>query len=278
MTLRNALIPLCLSFLLAACGAQDTATPDAAPAPAAEPAPAEVIADEPALDPDAPAPEAPAADAAAPAQEGAADGSGAMAGVPAAASATAVPGLVEGRDYQIIRNGQPFEATPGKIEVAEVFAYWCGTCAQFDPIVEAWKAKLPADVNFVYVPAVFNPQDNYPRAFYAAQALGIAQKSHSPTFRALHMERKIAPNASVEDLAKYYAGFGVDSQAFLSTMQSFAVNANLSRARQFATRSQVTGTPAIVVNGRYHVALRGSLENMLRATEAVIAHERANAR
>src|SRR5690606_20022404 len=173
---------------------------------------------------------------------------------------------------------QPFESTPGKIEVAEVFAYWCGTCAQFDPIVEAWKAKLPADVNFVYVPAVFNPEDNYPRAFYAAHALGIADKSHSATFRALHMERKIAPNASVEDLAKHYAGFGVESQSFLSTMQSFAVNANLSRARQFATRSQVTGTPAIVGNGRDPAARRGRLETMLRASAAVIAHARPNAR
>lgn len=277
MTARNPLIILFLGVMLAACGAQDAPTADAPAAPAVEAAPAEVVADEPAIDPNAPAPEA----APAPADPAVAATEDTSPTTPAAAplpSATAVPGLVEGRDYQIIRNGQPFESTPGKVEVAEVFAYWCGTCAQFDPIVEAWKARLPADVSFVYVPAVFNPQDNYPRAFYAAHALGIAEKSHSATFRALHMERKIAPNASPEDLAKYYASHGVDQQAFLSTMQSFAVNANLSRARQFASRSQVTGTPAIIVNGRYHVPLRGSLENMLRATEAVVAHERAGAR
>ncbi|MCR6663965.1 MAG: thiol:disulfide interchange protein DsbA/DsbL [Luteimonas sp.] len=189
----------------------------------------------------------------------------------------AIPGLVEGRDYQIIRGGQPFDAGSGKIEVVEVFAYWCGTCAQFDPIIESWAAKLPSDVSFIYVPAVFNPQDNYPKAFYAAQALGIEKKAHSPTFRAIHIDRKLAPNASPEVIARHFAAYGVDAPAFLSTMQSFAVNANIARARQFATRSLVTGTPAIIVNGRYHVPLNGSLEGMLRVTEAVVSHERATA-
>lgn len=277
MTPRIAL-PLILSLLLVACGGQD-APPADAPAPVvAEPAPVEAIADEPAIDPNAPVePAAPADEAqAALVDEPAANETPAATAAPVAAP-TAVPGLVEGRDYQLIAGGQPFEAADGRIEVAEVFAYWCGTCAQFDPVVEAWAARLPADVNFVYVPAVFNPQDNYPQAFFAAQALGIDKKAHSPTFRAIHLDRKLRPNASPEDIAKHYAGYGVDAATFRSTMQSFAVSAKVSRARQFATRSQVGGTPAIVVNGRYHVPLRGSLDAMLQVTDAVVAHERASA-
>jgi protein dithiol oxidoreductase (disulfide-forming) len=276
-------LPLILSLLLLACGGQDAPPADAAAPVVAEPAPVEAIADEPALDPDAAAAE-PAAEGEAgapPAGEPAdtpvdAPAAAAPAAAPLSAP-TAVPGLVEGRDYQLIPGGQPFEAGDGRIEVAEVFAYWCGTCAQFDPVVEAWAARLPTDVHFVYVPAVFNPQDNYPKAFFAAQALGIDKKSHSPTFRAIHLDRKLRPNASADDLARHYAGYGVDAATFASTMQSFAVNAKVSRARQFATRSQVGGTPAIVVNGRYHVPLRGSLEAMLQVTDAVVAHERASA-
>lgn len=273
MTPRLAL-PLLLSVLLVACGGQDAPGTDVpAPTPT-EAAPVEAVADEPAIDPNAPVP----APAPVPADEAAAAPAADAAQTPAAAplpAATAVPGLVQGRDYQLIAGGQPFEPADGRIEVAEVFAYWCGTCAQFDPVVEAWAARLPADVNFVYVPAVFNAQDNYPQAYFAAQALGIDKKAHSPTFRAIHIDRKLAPNASPDALAKHYAGYGVDAATFLSTMQSFAVNAKIARARQFAARSQVGGTPAIVVNGRYHVPLRGNLEAMLQVTDAIVAHERA---
>ena len=64
----------------------------------------------------------------------------------ASASAPADDAPVPGVDYVEIEGGAPYRATPGTIEVAEVFAYWCGHCANFAPRLEAWKAKLPADV------------------------------------------------------------------------------------------------------------------------------------
>lgn len=275
MTARIAL-PLILSLLLAACGGQDT-TPAGSTAPTvAEPAPVEAIADEPAIDPDAPAEQAaPAGEVAS--DPAAADANDPAAPAPAAALAepTAVPGLTAGRDYEIIRGGQPYRVGDG-IEVAEVFAYWCGACAQFDPLVSAWKARLPADVRFVYVPAVFNEQDNYPRAFYAAEATGTLDRVHTPLFRAIHLDRSLRQNASVDDLAAFFGKHGVPAQEARSTMQSFAVNANLGRARQFAMRSGVQATPTLVVNGRYRVIGR-SHEEQLQIAERLVAHERAAA-
>jgi thiol:disulfide interchange protein DsbA len=69
-------------------------------------------------------------------------------------------GLVEGRDYVEIKDAQPWMPLNGKIEVVEVFGYVCPACAAFNPLVEAWKAKLPADVRFSYVPAPFGPEWN----------------------------------------------------------------------------------------------------------------------
>lgn len=283
MSLRIAL-PLLLSVLLAACGGRDTATAETtAPqttAPATtEPAPAEAIADEPAIDPDtpvdavAPADAEPAVDADSPV---AAEGAQTPAAPRPLGAPTPVPGLTVGRDYEIIQGGQPYRVG-NDIEVAEVFAYWCGACAQFDPLVTAWKARLPSDVRFVYVPAVFNEQDNYPRAYYAAEATGIFDRVHAPLFRAIHLERSLRPNASVDDIAAFFGKHGISAQEAKSTMQSFAVNANLGRARQFAMRSGVQATPTLIVNGRYRVVGR-SHEEQLQIAERLVAHERAAAR
>ena len=45
---------------------------------------------------------------------------------------------------------------PAKVEVAEYFSYGCPHCYQFEPMINAWKSSLPADVEFGRTPAVWN--------------------------------------------------------------------------------------------------------------------------
>ncbi|UNK42630.1 thiol:disulfide interchange protein DsbA/DsbL [Luteimonas sp. S4-F44] len=263
MKIRHSLLVLLAPVLIAACGQQ----PDPAAAPDAAPtAPASAPASEQAPTPDAA--QAPAAEA----------GNEAEAAAPAAHNPVVAPegpAPVAGTDYVVIDNGQPFAQTAGKIEVAEVFAYWCGHCAAFEPLVNAWKAKLPDDVNFVAVPVVFDQNDQFPRAFYASEAMGTLARTHDATFNAIHIERKLRQNADADSIVAFYGSLGVDPQRFRSTMQSFAVNANLGRARQFATRSGVDSTPTLVVAGKYRIIGRKSLEDMLRIADHLIATERA---
>jgi len=261
MKIRHILFPLLASALLAACGQQSE--PAAAPAPtpeAAQTAPAAPTSET-----------APATDAAAPVADAPAESA-----APNTNPVTAPqgPAPVLGTDYVEIENGQRFSSND-KIEVAEVFAYWCGHCAAFEPLVNAWKARLPADVNFVTVPVVFDPNDNFPRAFYAAEAMGTLAKTHDATFNAIHIERKLRPNADAASIAAFYGTLGVDQARFTSTMQSFAVNANLGRARQFVTRNGIEATPTIIVNGKYRVMASRSLEDLTRVTDHLVAMERA---
>lgn len=269
------LLPFALAALLAACAekapAPEPAATDAAPA---EAAPAQDTTAEPALDPAA----APAADATtdAPAADAAATDPAAAPAAPAAPAAAPADGLVAGTHYAEIPGGQPFAPLNGQVEVAEVFAYWCGACAQFDPLVSAWAAKQPPQVRFTYVPAVFREEDPYPRAFYAAESAGIEKKWHAPLFQAIHVERSLRPNADPKDIAAFAAKFGVPAAQFESTMKSFAINSRLARARQFATRSGVSGTPTLIVNGKYRV-MGDSFDDVLRNTEGLVARERAAA-
>ena len=269
MTLRP-IAPLLLACLLAACGSDD-----ATPAATTPPATAEAAGQDAAAAAGAPAVAGDAAPAT-PAAPAAPDPAAEAAAAAVASAATQGPAPVAGTDYIEIQGGQPYAPLNGQVEVVEVFAYWCGACAQFDPLVSAWKARQPADVRFTYVPAVFAEEDNFPRAFYAAETAGVLERTHSAVFSAVHLQRSLRPNASVDDIAAFYGTLGVDEAQMKSTMQSFAINAKLSRAKQFAIRSGIEATPTLVVNGKYRV--RGkSHEDGLRIAEQLIARERTAA-
>lgn len=186
------------------------------------------------------------------------------------------PAPVAGIDYVEIPGGQPFDAADGRIEVAEVFSYTCPHCAQFEPLVLAWRARQPADVKFSPVAGFFaaNPEP-FAKAFYAADAMGVRAKTHEAMFRAIHIDQSLdAMKATPETLAAFYGKFGVDPKQFASTMASFATDAKVKRANQFIQKSGVEGSPGIVVDGKYRVTGK-TMEDMLRITTHLVAKERA---
>ncbi|MBN6151706.1 thiol:disulfide interchange protein DsbA/DsbL [Xanthomonas sp. AmX2] len=187
--------------------------------------------------------------------------------------------VVEGEDYVLIANPQPFAPLAGKIEVAEVFGYTCPHCAHFEPLLEAWAAKQRKDVRLTLVPGAFGGiWDNFASAFFAAQQLGVQSRSHRALFEAIHDTRSVpVQNVSPEELAAFYKAYGVEPQRFVQAFNSPQVAAQVKAAREFAMRTEVTGTPSLVVNGKYLVKGKG-FEDMLRIADALVARERAAAR
>ena len=260
MKSRFALTLLVLIPLLAACNAQsDTSAAATAPV-VAEPAAAPVEAT-----PEGSTP---------------ADASAATGTAPVVAGAPTGPAPVAGTDYVELANGQPYAPLNGQVEVVEVFGYTCPHCAQFEPLITAWKRKQPADVRVTPVPAAFGGYwETYARAFFAAETLGVLEKSHEQMFNAIHVARQLGLDATPEQIGKFYEQYGVDAKTFANTMKSFGVETKLNRAKQFAARSQIEGTPSIVVNGKYlvNVDQRG-YEHMFNTVEHLAAQARAEAK
>ena len=193
----------------------------------------------------------------------------------AAPAATAATDLQEGRDYELIAQAGPFQPLAGKIEVAEVFGYTCSHCANFEPQLVAWVAKLPKDVRFTPVPAAFGgPWDTWAAAYYAADQLGVAKRSHGAVFKALHEDRSLPmQNVSPEELATFYTQYGVSEAAYVAALKSDAVQAKVKAAREFALRTKTPGTPTLIINGQYLV--KGtSAADQLRIASALIARAR----
>ncbi|MGO4222251.1 thiol:disulfide interchange protein DsbA/DsbL [Lysobacter sp. TAF61] len=274
MTSRLPHLALVLTGLLAlsACSKQAPAPADTA-APATATAPAETVPAAPAEPAPPAAPASTAPDGSTPAETPAA----AATATPVAATAPQGPAPVAGTDYIEIAGGQPYEPTNGKIEVVEVFGYTCPHCAHFEPLVEAWKAKQPADVKFVPLAAPFGGYwMPYAKAYYTAQAMGVLAKTHEAMFNAIHVDHTlpVQPLPTDAQIAGFYAKYGVDAKQFESTMSSFAVDAKLKRAGSFISRSGVDSTPSLVINGKYKVVGK-SFEDSLRITDHLVAAERA---
>ena len=236
----------------------------------------------------APAPVTPAADAAPAAAATTAAATPATTETPGASNPLAGTAAVDpnappprpGTDFEALQVPQPtFSANDGRIEIAEVFSYMCIHCAEFQPAVDQYKPTLAADAKWVYVPAAFGgPWDQAARAYYSAELLGLADRTHTAVFDAIFVKQKVK-TGSAEDFADLYASLGADRARFLATMSSFGVTAKLSRGKQFSMRTGVNATPTIIINGKYKVMNtrdRG-IKGMLDTVTWVIAQERAAA-
>lgn len=181
---------------------------------------------------------------------------------------------VEGRDYVLIENGAPYQPLAGKIEVAEVFAYWCDHCARFAPLLEGWKRKQAKDVRLTYVPLPSGGNDVFARGYYATQANGTLAKVHAPLFAAIHERKTLPSNPSIDELSSWYGQQGLNAAKLKAAMEDRKLADKLADARQFAVRSGVEGTPTLIVNGRYRI-LGASMGAILANADAVIAQLRA---
>lgn len=275
------LLPLMLVLGLAACS-QPATDESTAATPAAPESPAAAATPEPALASTEGTAPTDAADAeAAPAGEATAETPApALPETPQPVPAPVMPDPAnaprEGVDYTVLAEPQPTFGTGG-IEVAEVFAYTCIHCANLQPTINTWKPTLASDVRFRYVPGAFGgPSDNFARGFFAAETMGLLDKTHDGVFKAFFVDRKFQ-TGSLEEIADHYASEGADREAFLSTMNSFAVTAKVNRARQFAQRTNVQATPTMIINGKYSATTtndRGP-EGLLATIDYLVAVERA---
>ncbi|AOV16025.1 hypothetical protein BJI67_02115 [Acidihalobacter aeolianus] len=182
----------------------------------------------------------------------------------------------EGIEYQLIspRPTLPLNVSKGKVQVAEFFWYQCPHCAHLEPTLEHWRRHdMPADVEFVRVPAVLAPNWYFmARVYYTAQLLGVEARMTPILFKAIQADgRKMEDLKGVEAL---FARQGVPEKRFKEAFESLAVSTRVRRAIQLTHEYGITGVPTLVVNGRYRVDPNrvGSYPRMLRVVDYLVHH------
>ncbi len=170
-----------------------------------------------------------------------------------------------GKNYFVIDPPLPTQ-TGDKIEVTEVFSYGCPACNFAHTYVDTLRKHLPANAQMDFVPASFNKAEDwevFQRAYLTAKALGIAEKAHDAMFDAVWKTGELAiydasnriksPLPTIEDVAKFYAKYGVKADQFAATANSFTINTRMKQADAFVKAAGVDQTPTIVVNGKYRL-------------------------
>jgi len=163
----------------------------------------------------------------------------------------------------------------GKIEVLEFFSYACPHCNAFEPTLDAWVKKLPADVVFRRVPVPFLMNaETFQRTYYALESLGLVDTMHRKIFAAVHVDRLRLDSAN--DVAALVAKNGGDSAKFLDAMKSFGVANGVTRAKKMTADYKIDSVPSIAVQGRFITSpsQAGSAEKALQVADFLIQRAR----
>jgi thiol:disulfide interchange protein DsbA len=196
----------------------------------------------------------------------------ALSGVPALGP-VAVAAPVAGKDYRPVEPARRTEVGEGRIEVLEFFWYACPHCYSLEPVIQAWAARLPDDVEFRRVHVAFRG-DQHQQLFYTLEAMGKTQELDDKVFEAIHRKRqRLNREGEILDWAKEQ---GLDMKAFEDAWNSFGVRTQMKKASKLVDDYAIDGVPMLAVNGKYLTApsIVGSNEGALEVVDALIAAER----
>jgi thiol:disulfide interchange protein DsbA len=181
---------------------------------------------------------------------------------------TAQAVITEGVDYTVLSKPQAV-SNPKSVEVIEFFGYFCPHCKDFDPFISKWATTLPKNTIFRKEHIVW--QDNMEaaaRMFYVINQMGPARKGAVNTAAFNTMAARQDFNSA--DVRKTFAtSQKLDPVALEKAYSSYAAASYVTRSKKFTKDYNVTGTPAIIVQGKYAVKAN-SFPEMLRVTDELI--------
>jgi len=191
---------------------------------------------------------------------------------PLACGAQATGNYTEGKEYKKVRDAVA-PADLKKVTVEEFFWYGCPHCFHADPVIEAWKAKKAADVDFQRIPNTLGSPTGelHMRAFYIAESLGVGEKIHKPLFAAIHERHQ--PMSTVDQLkVLFQTEAGIKPEDYDRATSSFMVDSRMRRAQQLAMSYGITSVPTLVVGGKYttSASLAGSPENAMKVVDFLV--------
>lgn len=158
-----------------------------------------------------------------------------------------------GVDYQTLAAPQPVQATGKKVEVIEFFAYHCPACNMIEPTLKQWVKKQGDNIVMRRIPLPFQGAlDPEARLFLTLEAMGKIDQYHDRVFQAVHVQRQRLMKD--DQIIEWAVKNGLDKAKFMETWNSFGVTTKLRRLQQVSSAYKVSGTPTIVIDGKYVVS------------------------
>ncbi|RUA06685.1 MAG: thiol:disulfide interchange protein DsbA/DsbL [Gammaproteobacteria bacterium] len=179
----------------------------------------------------------------------------------------------EGIDYVVLE--KPVKTVTGdKVEVRELFWYYCSHCYNLEPTLNAWVKNIPENAEFLRQPAMFSKRWlNGAKFYFVLKELNLLDKLHEPLFNAIHEQNK--KFRSKQSFVDWVASFGVDKHKVENAFDSFSVSVKVNKSKINTAKYKISGVPTLVVNGKYLVdsTHAGSRVRMMKVIDHLIKIE-----
>jgi thiol:disulfide interchange protein DsbA len=158
---------------------------------------------------------------------------------------------VEGEHYVAI--DKPVKTETGdKVEVRELFWYYCPHCFDLEPAVNSWLNSKSESVEFIRQPAVFSERwANGAIFYYVLEEIGEVERLHERLLDAIHIHN--TPFIDKDDFVEWLVDNGADEKKANDAFKSFTVRVKLNKSKINTFKYESNGVPTIVVNGKYWV-------------------------
>jgi len=142
--------------------------------------------------------------------------------------------------------------------------------------MQAWKKNKPDYVRLDRIPVAFGRRawELLARGYITADMMGVAEMSHVAMMDAIWKAHK--QFRSVDELADFYAGFGIEKKTYIETFNSFAADSQMRRGLRDVQVFGVTGTPTLIVDRKFRITASKdvpSLSAMIDVLNFVIEKE-----
>ena len=151
-------------------------------------------------------------------------------------------------EYILIADNKDLENE--RNQVIKFFSYACSHCYALDPFIEIFK-KNNNNINFKYVPAIFSDQMiPLAKLFFTLDTMNLLTKLHESVYEVIHVDKKRI--FTDKKIFKWAEGNDlINFVEFKKIYDSFDTNNKILYAKNLTIKSQITGTPYLMINGKY---------------------------
>lgn len=159
----------------------------------------------------------------------------------------------ENEHYEVLDG--PVTTTP---EVVEYFSLYCIACYRFEPIAKELASAFPQAFKKSHTSGL-SPKPDMGSQMTQAYSLALMLDKEKAISDAI-FEQQFGQRQSVDSLDKIKAIFsqaGISAEQFERGFNSFSVRARARQMDKDARDKNITGTPTLIVNGKYKILING---------------------
>ena len=159
--------------------------------------------------------------------------------------------------YAKVTDSDIMASNPSKVIVHKFFKYICGHCMEMTPLIDDLiQSKYQAEVEYVKVPVSGDGVKLlHAKLFFLKHKANTSDNLDSLLFTLTDMHKK--EGYEIEQQKESYKGFfsryGITGEQFDTFLMSQEVQDSLDVAANTMKALDVTGTPTIVVGGKYRI-------------------------